>query len=131
MPQEVKFSNFDFVDGQHSKSRFGLAVASLGDINRDGFDDFAVGAPYEGVFGGCSMNDARSTVSGAVYIYHGSKNGVRKKFSQVITAAEMSSTNNYLTTFGFSLSGGLDVDNNNYPDLVVGAYESDTVYLFK
>lgn len=87
--------------------------------------DFAVGAPYEGVTSVCGTP---ATVTGAVYIYHGSANGIRKKFSQVILASEMSRS---LTTFGFSLAGGLDVDNNTYPDLVVGAYESDTVYLFK
>jgi len=36
------------------------------------FSDFAVGAPYDGPQG-----------SGAVYIYHGSPNGVRTKVSQV------------------------------------------------
>lgn len=29
-----------------------------------------------------------------------------------------------LRTFGWSLSGGLDMDNNQYPDLLVGAYDS-------
>jgi hypothetical protein len=29
-----------------------------------------------------------------------------------------------LRTFGWSLSGGLDMDGNQYPDLLVGAYES-------
>jgi len=27
-------------------------------------------------------------------------------------------------TFGYSLSGGVDLDGNSYPDLLVGAYES-------
>lgn len=36
------------------------------------FIDFAVGAPYDGPHG-----------KGAVYIYHGSNAGVRKKYSQV------------------------------------------------
>ena len=85
--------------------------------------DFAVGAPYEGI------TTARGTqATGAVYIYHGSKNGVRKKFSQIVLASELSKN---LNTFGFSLAGGLDIDDNKYPDLVVGAYESDTVYSFK
>ena len=35
-----------------------------------------------------------------------------------------------LRTFGWSLSGGMDLDNNAYPDLLVGAYESgNAVYL--
>lgn len=34
-------------------------------------------------------------------------------------------------TIGYSLSGGLDLDNNGYPDLLTGAYESDMVILFR
>ncbi len=29
-----------------------------------------------------------------------------------------------LSTFGWSISGGMDMDNNKYPDLLVGAYDS-------
>ena len=35
-----------------------------------------------------------------------------------------------LQTFGWSVSGGMDLDGNNYPDVLVGAYESaNAVYL--
>uniref|UniRef100_A0A1B0DL82 Uncharacterized protein n=1 Tax=Phlebotomus papatasi TaxID=29031 RepID=A0A1B0DL82_PHLPP len=89
------------------ESRFGLALANLGDINKDGFEDVAIGAPYE--------ND------GVVYIYLGSENGLNRKPSQIITASDVRSS---LKTFGSSLSGGIDVDNNSYPDLLIGAYSS-------
>jgi hypothetical protein len=50
-----------------------------------------------------------------------------EKPSQVIQAEEVFSA---LSTFGFSVAGGMDLDENEYPDLVVGAYEADTaVYL--
>ncbi|XP_075237231.1 uncharacterized protein LOC142333690 isoform X2 [Lycorma delicatula] len=104
-------------DGKNSKARFGLAVAALGDINKDGFGDVAVGAPYDGPF-----------EQGAVYIYHGSPEGIRDKPSQVIMAEQIS---NRVSTFGFSLAGGHDLDNNQYPDLVVGAYESDTTVFLR
>ena len=45
-----------------SGSRFGSSIANIGDIQRDGFEDFAVGAPYAGENG-----------KGAVFIYRGSK----------------------------------------------------------
>jgi hypothetical protein len=32
-----------------------------------------------------------------------------------------------LRTFGYSLGGGIDMDMNNFTDIVVGAYESDSV----
>ena len=35
-----------------------------------------------------------------------------------------------ISTFGWSLSAGMDLDENEYPDLLIGAYESaNAVYL--
>ncbi|XP_041365809.1 integrin alpha-V-like [Gigantopelta aegis] len=101
----------DILDGQGSKARFGLAITGLGDINKDGFNDLGVGAPYAG-------EDGR----GAVYIYHGTRKGIITQVSQIIYAKQMDSS---LSTFGYSLSGGQDQDGNTYPDILVGAYESD------
>ena len=36
-----------------------------------------------------------------------------------------------LKAFGSSLSGGMDLDENGYPDLTVGAYESGHVVLLR
>jgi integrin alpha 8 len=45
----------------------------------------------------------------------------------VIFASEINSN---LRTFGWSISAGMDLDNNEYPDLLIGAYESNNaVYL--
>lgn len=82
--------------------------------------DFAVGAPYDG-----------PDELGAVYVYHGTKTGFREKYSQVIHSEDVSIGFRPVSTFGFSLSGGTDLDNNQYPDLIIGAYESDTAYLMK
>lgn len=95
------------------ESRFGQAVAALGDINNDRCDDVAVGAPYEG--------------AGVVYIYLGSKQGLNERPSQVIRAADVSPPATHqpaLRTFGSSLAGGVDLDENQYPDLLIGAYDS-------
>ncbi|XP_076639854.1 integrin subunit alpha inflated isoform X2 [Colletes latitarsis] len=112
-----KYRKIDSRDGESNRGRFGLSLAALGDIDRDGYGDFAVGAPYGGLRG-----------HGAVYIYHGSSNGVLEKYSQVIYAENLDVP---LETFGFSVAGGLDLDGNHYPDLVVGAYESGTAILFR
>lgn len=106
-------------DGINSQGRFGSALTTLGDINLDGFGDFAVGAPYDGPAG-----------RGAVYVYHGSRDGPLPKASQVIYAEDMPGLKP-LSTFGFSLSGGIDLDGNMYPDLAVGAYESNAVITLK
>lgn len=104
-------------DGESNRGRFGLSLASLGDIDRDGYGDFAVGAPYAG-----------TENHGAVYIYHGTREGVSEKYSQVIHAEDLS---DQVSTFGFSINGGLDLDGNKYPDMVVGSYESDTAMFFR
>lgn len=108
---EFKAHKRDILEGEHSKSRFGMALTRLGDINWDGYNDLAVGAPYGGKDG-----------NGAVYIYHGSKKGIITQVSQVVLAKDLATG---LSTFGSALSGGWDQDKNLYPDLVVGAYGSD------
>lgn len=111
-----KLERVTFLDGDQPKGRFGMSLCSLGDLDRDGYQDFAVGAPYAGP-------DSR----GAVYIFLGGPQGKPSAPAQVIVAEEVRRD---LSTFGFSLAGGLDLDSNEYPDLLVGAYESDAaVYL--
>ncbi|XP_048504880.1 integrin alpha-PS2 isoform X1 [Athalia rosae] len=112
-----KFIRTETRDGVDNRGRFGLSLASLNDINRDGYGDFAVGAPYAGPKG-----------RGAVYIYHGSANGVLEKYSQAIYAEQV---NGVISTFGFSVAGGLDLDGNQYPDVVIGAYDSGTAAFFR
>lgn len=93
------------------ESRFGLAIANMGDINKDDAEDIAIGAPYED--------------DGVVYIYLGSKDGLSKLPSQIIKASDLGlKANRKINTFGSYLSGGLDIDDNGYPDLVIGAYNS-------
>ncbi|KAM4884650.1 integrin alpha-3 [Sylvia borin] len=96
-----------------SYSGFGFALASVGDINQDGFQDIAVGAPFEG--------------HGKVYIYHSSAEGLRDRPRQVISGSELGPAP--IPTFGYSLSGGLDMDGNSYPDLLVGSLSERVVLL--
>ncbi|XP_052797585.1 integrin alpha-6-like [Mya arenaria] len=93
-------------------ARFGFSLSRAGDLNKDSYQDFAVGAPYEG--------------SGAVYIYHGSAKGVKEPFSQRIYATDLEDATGW-STFGYSLSGGMDLDQNSYPDLLVGSYVDNKV----
>ncbi|XP_031205219.1 integrin alpha-7 isoform X2 [Mastomys coucha] len=92
-------------------SMFGISLAVLGDLNQDGFPDIAVGAPFDG--------------DGKVFIYHGSSLGVVVKPSQVLEGEAVG-----IKSFGYSLAGGLDVDGNDYPDLLVGSL-ADTAALFR
>ncbi|XP_054859419.1 integrin alpha-7 isoform X2 [Eublepharis macularius] len=92
-------------------SMFGITVGAVGDLNQDSFQDFAVGAPLDG--------------DGKVYIYHGSNSGFAIKPAQVLTGESVG-----VKMFGYSFSGGLDIDGNLYPDLLVGSL-SDTVVLYR
>lgn len=107
----------DILEGYEPKSRFGSAISGLGDINLDTYKDLAVGAPYGGVEG-----------RGVVYIYVGSMEGIITDVSQVLQGKDIGYQ---LSTFGFSISGGHDLDKNGYPDLVVGAYQADTAVFIK
>ncbi|XP_070779451.1 integrin alpha-3-like [Enoplosus armatus] len=94
-------------------SAFGMSVTAAGDLNQDGFQDFAVGAPFH--------------ETGSVMIWTGSSEGVSTEPSQVIWGSRVSPG---FRTFGYSLSGGVDVDGNKYPDLLVGSLD-DTVALLR
>uniref|UniRef100_A0A8C6QF06 Integrin alpha 3 n=1 Tax=Nannospalax galili TaxID=1026970 RepID=A0A8C6QF06_NANGA len=96
-----------------SRSAFGLSVASIGDINQDGFQDIAVGAPFEAL--------------GKVYIYHSSSRGLLRQPQQIIHGEKLGLPG--LSTFGYSLSGKMDVDDNFYPDLLVGSLSDHIVLL--
>ncbi|XP_069380752.1 integrin alpha-3-like [Paralichthys olivaceus] len=96
-----------------AQSAFGMTVAAAGDLNQDGFQDFAVGAPF--------------SETGSVMIWTGSSEGVSTEPSQVIRGSSVAPQ---FRTFGFSLSAGMDVDGNKYPDLVVGSLD-DTVALLR
>lgn len=101
------------IDGRNQGARFGTAVVALGDLDKDGCTDVAVGAPYEnGV--------------GAVYIYSGSVLGLT--LTQKIMAQDIPLN---LKGFGFSVTRAADIDMNMYADVAVGAFQSGHVILFR
>lgn len=96
-------------------SRFGSSLAYIGDLDGDSFNDFAVGAPQE--------NEG----SGSVYIYSARLIKTSKKYLQKIDSSKSFD----LLGFGSSIYSGIDVDNDNCPDLLVGSYMSDAAVLLK
>ncbi|XP_023336836.1 integrin alpha-PS1, partial [Eurytemora carolleeae] len=101
--------------GGGPESRFGFAISSAGDVNADGFVDVVIGAPYED--------------RGAVYLYHGGPDGLNTIPAQIVRSEDLPGLP--IRTFGYSLSGGLDLDMNNHTDILVGAYASDAAVIIR
>ncbi|KFI22264.1 integrin alpha [Nitrosococcus oceani] len=106
----LAFSLYSFEVGGHS----GYSVSGAGDVNRDGFDDLVIGAPFTG-FGG--------NYSGRSYVVFGTNTGFpaalelsaldgSKGFALNGSAADDSS--------GRSVSGAGDVNGDGFDDIVVG-----------
>ncbi|XP_040015351.1 integrin alpha-7 isoform X3 [Xiphias gladius] len=91
-------------------SMFGMTVSNIGDLDQDGYGDIAVGAPFDG--------------DGKVFIYRGSDAGIETKPAQVLDGRDFD-----VRRFGYSISGGLDIDNNHYPDIAVGSLNDSVVLL--
>lgn len=101
--------------GTQLYGRFGSAIAPLGDLNRDGYNDVAVAAPYGGPSG-----------QGQVLVFLGQSEGLSSRPSQVLDSPFPAGSG-----FGFSLRGATDIDDNGYPDLLVGAYGVSKVAVYR
>ncbi|GGM45846.1 hypothetical protein GCM10012275_16070 [Longimycelium tulufanense] len=93
--------------GFASGARFGEAVA-IGDFNKDGYADVAVGAPNDTVNG---------AASGAVYVYLGSANGLQPGVRLI--QRDIGAGDEAGDRFGASLAAG-DFNKDGYADLAVG-----------
>ena len=89
-------------DGDNEGGQFGFSVSGAGDVNGDGTPDLIIGAPFD-PNNGISTGSAR-VLSGSdgsiLYTFYGDSLGDR---------------------FGWSVSGGGDVNGDGTPDLIVGA----------
>lgn len=86
--------------GRQQEGSFGITLAGLGDINGDGFDDFAVGAPE---------------YKGSTYFYLG---GRRKTFAQADVVLDDTV---HLQRFGWAVAGVGDVNRDGLADTLVTA----------
>ena len=103
-------------------ARYGAALANVGDLDEDGFADFAVGSPFE--------NEGK----GAIRLYYGREDieninsAIQKDL--IIRATDLADSN--LRGFGISFTKSpLDVDGNQLMDLGIGSYTSNKAILLK
>lgn len=99
--------------GQGTQDASGYSVTGLGDVNNDGYEDFAVGAYLEGEVyiiygksteysGGLSLSNVGGTIDGVQLL---DSSGER---------------------FGYSVSRAGDVNNDGYDDILIGAPYADS-----
>ncbi|XP_017835481.2 LOW QUALITY PROTEIN: integrin alpha-PS3-like [Drosophila busckii] len=100
-----------------AKARFGTTLTRLGDINHDGFNDIAVGAPFAG--------------NGSVFIYLGSELGLRNQPSQRLDSPLQQASKYGEHMFGHGLSRGSDIDANGFNDFAVGAPNAEALFIYR
>jgi hypothetical protein len=96
--------------GEAAGDQLGFSVASVGDVNGDGYSDVITGAFF---------NDAGGTDAGRAYIYFGGQ--TMNNTADVILTAEATGDQ-----FGYSVSTAGDVNGDGYSDAIVSGSRNDT-----
>lgn len=104
--------------GSDEFGRFGSSLTPLGDLDQDGYNDVAIGAPFGG-----------ETQQGVVFIFPGGPRGLGSKPSQVLLP--LWAAGHSPDFFGSALRGGRDLDGNGYPDLIVGSFGVDKAVVYR
>jgi hypothetical protein len=98
------------IAGEPGGDRYGYSVQGVGDIDADGLADIAVGAPMYDTEAGNS--------SGAVYVF---PSGMGWPASAADAHIRIESAF-HAEHLGWSMDGGTDIDGDDVPDLLLGAF---------
>ncbi|MEZ4447991.1 MAG: Ig-like domain-containing protein [Nannocystaceae bacterium] len=101
------------LDGELAGDRSGTAVAFVGDVNGDGFDDLAIGA---------HLADPNGSSSGKVYVVFGEADPESRALAGLGDGGFVLDGPNFRDYAGFSVDGGGDVNGDGLDDVIVGAY---------
>ena len=89
----------------------------MGDLNKDGYPEIAISAPY-------------GQQAGSVFIYSGTSQGsLTTQPIQTIRGEDVGLEIG--AAFGASVSGKQDIDDNGYNDILVGAYVNSSAFLLR
>jgi hypothetical protein len=94
-----------------ANSQYGLAIAGVGHIDGDSYDDYLIGAPYY-------RRNTNADSCGAAFLYSGANHSLLWKDSgQLIGPSGLNANPRY----GYAVSSAGDWNNDNVADFMVGA----------
>lgn len=93
-------------EGDQVGAEYGIATASAGDVNGDGYDDVIVGARFR---------DSLNKSHGRVFVYQGSPTGLATAPAVILKAEQVGDD------FGVAAGPAGDIDDEGYDDVIVGA----------
>ncbi|MCF2497505.1 FG-GAP-like repeat-containing protein [Dyadobacter chenhuakuii] len=93
------------LEGNQNEAQFGISAASAGDINKDGFSDIIIGAPFY------SKGENKE---GVAMVFYGSALGIKSN-------GTIMEVNQPDAKFGRAVEGLGDVNGDGYSDVIVGA----------
>lgn len=98
-----------FGESNVASALYGFSVANAGDVDKDGFGDFLVGAPN---YGGTASNQ------GIVYLYYGANSTSGPSTSKTPWTMQGGMS---IAWLGWSVAGAGDVNKDGYADVIIGS----------
>ncbi|MCX7047159.1 MAG: FG-GAP-like repeat-containing protein [Candidatus Sumerlaeota bacterium] len=101
------------LQGSQSAEVFGFSCASAGDVNKDGYSDIIVSAPFY---------NSSLTRAGRAYVFYGSATGLTTSPAWTVQGDQAGSR------FGWSAASAGDVNGDGYADVIIGAPSYNNAY---
>jgi len=100
------------IEGEFAQDWFGEAVAGVGDVNGDGFDDVVIGAHFA---------DPNGSASGKAYLFLGGAAGLSATPHATFAGPEADAQ------LGFAVGAAGDHDGDGFDDVILGAHFANGV----